>query len=93
MRNCNERYKPTVLNYQTQRRNKTFTTGYTLEPLTLSEVEAALLSIDENSDTQIFQANFVRNKKHTSSTSSKKDMICYYCKKPGHIRPNCLILK
>ena len=93
MRNCNDRYKPTVLNYQTQRRNETYTVGYTIEPLTLSEVEAALLSIDENTDTRLFQANFVRNKKHMSSTKSKQDIICYYCKKPGHIRPNCPLLK
>ena len=93
MRNCNERYKPTVLNYQTQRQNKTFTTGCTLEPLTLSEVEAALLSIDENSSTQMFKANFVCNKKFKQSTSSTKEFICYHCKKPGHIRPNCPLLK
>ena len=90
MQNCNNKYSSTKLNYKTQRRNETFTANYTLEPLSLSEIEAALLSIDENSDTTRFNANFVRNFK---KDNTKSDIICYHCKQPGHIRPNCPILK
>ena len=87
MQKCNEKYRSTVLNYKTQRRNETFTSNYCLEPPSLSEIEAALLSIDENSEIKHFNANFVRN------TNAKKEIICYCCRKPGHIRPYCPLLK
>ena len=54
MKNCHNKYKPTILSSQTQWQNETFTNGYNLAPLTLSEIEAALSSIDEKIDTDTF---------------------------------------
>ena len=91
MKNCHNRYKPTVLNFQTQQRNETFTNNYNLAILTLLEIEATLLSIDENTDTDTFKANFVQNTQHNQK--QQKEIIWYHCKQPGHIQPKCLMLQ
>ena len=95
MKNCHSKYKPTIPNFQPQLWNETFTNEYNLAPLTLSEIEAALLSIDENTDTNSIKANFVQNKRNDrKSCVPNQEIICYYCKQPGHItRPECPLLK
>ena len=104
MKNCNEKYAATILNYQTQRRNETLTKNYNLSLLSMTEIESALLSIDENSDVNKHRANFVStynnnpkfNKKfppNKNKYKNKKEVVCYNCGEKGHIRPNCPLLK
>ena len=53
------KYAGLIMNYQTQRRNEHLTTNYSHALLTITEIEMALLSVDENAPNQRLQAHSV----------------------------------
>lgn len=79
MRNGYNKYTPTVLSHQTQPCNTILTKQCDI-------IEYNLLFDDESSDSKQCQANFI-------ATKIGKTLICYQCKLPDHIHPNCPKLK
>ena len=84
------KYAPLVLSYQNQRRNEELTTGYSFAKLTLTEIESALLSIDEHTSKR-YQAHQV-NTRYRQNRSVPKDIKCWECG-GNHYRSNCPLLQ
>ena len=97
------KYAGLILNYQTQRRNEHLTINYSHALLTITEIEMALLSVDENAPNQRLQAHSVnesrtvkfkkgRYKQKGKSGKPPRDIAtvtCYNCQKLGHYANKC----
>ena len=98
------KYAVTVHAFQAQRRNEEMTPGYWVTKLSMTEIESALLSIDENTEkrSQAHQVNartnqrsvknFNKNERKSSpyenSSGVKKAPVCCYCG-GDHYRDQC----
>ena len=94
-----KRYSTTIRTFQLQRRNETLTENYNLAPLTMTEIEIQLYTIDENTQHTrhiAHQATSKTNMRSKSNVQRKnfqpRDLStvrCYKCDNMGHYANKC----